>query len=394
MLVIRIIVALVAVAASTQVSWAQSSVQTCQLGTLQLESGQSIPNFRMTYITLGRLNAARSNAVLQIHGLRGTRDSQTTWAGPRKAFDTDKYFVVQPDTLGVASVDPNATTSPTRSGLNMRFPRFRIRDMVHAEYRMLTECLGLSHLVAVSGSSMGGVESMQWAVSYPDFVDAVIPMVPQAFTAKQSVFIWETARRVIMLDPKWMGGEYPANDPPRAGVGAGLVVQTAFGSSSVAFERNFQTRDAVLASYQSQSASPAVSVDARDWIYRTYAIDSHNIAETSGFGGDLAAAARAIKARLLLFPNCYDQLHPPRASGVFDVAEHAPVAKVVNLNDIGGHGGAAPQAALITTEIKSLLGRLEAGMPGIDGPRFPKGASRQDSCSPGGFVQGDETEAK
>ena len=96
----------------------------------------------------------------------------------------------------------------------------------------------------------------------------------------------------------------------------------------------------------------------------------------------------SIKARLLLFPNCYDQLHPPRASGVFDVAEHAPVAKVVNLNDIGGHGGTAPQAALITTEIKSLLGRLEAGMPGIDGPRFPKGASRQDSCSPGGFVQG------
>ena len=169
MLVMRIIAALAAVAASTQVSWAQSSVQTCPLGTLQLESGQSIPNFRMTYITLGRLNAARSNAVLQIHGLRGTRDSQTTWAGPRKAFDTDKYFVIQPDTLGVASVDPNATTSPTRSGLNMRFPRFRIRDMVHAEYRMLTECLGLSHLVAVSGSSMGGVESMQWAVSYPDW---------------------------------------------------------------------------------------------------------------------------------------------------------------------------------------------------------------------------------
>ena len=206
--------------------------------------------------------------------------------GPRKAFDTDKYFVVQPDTLGVASVDPNATTSPTRSGLNMRFPRFRIRDMVHAEYRMLTECLGLSHLVAVSGSSMGGVESMQWAVSYPDFMDAVIPMVPQAFTAKQSVFIWETARRVIMLDAKWMDGEYPANDPPRAGVGAALVVQTAFGSSSVAFERNFQTRDAVLASYQSQSASPAVSVEARDWIYRTYG--SQVAAEARGFGDVVA----------------------------------------------------------------------------------------------------------
>src|SRR5262249_55925179 len=131
---------------------------------------------------------------------------------------------------------------------------------------------------------------------------------------------------------------------------------------------NFQTRDAVLASYQSQSASPAVSVDARDWIYRTYAIDSHSIAEPPGFGGDLAAAARAIKVRLLLFPNCYDQLHPPPASVVFDVAEHPPVAKIVNLNDIGGHGGTAPQAALITTEIKSLLGRLESPVASLIQP--------------------------
>lgn len=387
-------VALATLVLCSPAAWAQSPVQsgqppvqTCQLGTLRLESGESIPNFRMTYITFGTLNATRSNAVHLIHGLRGTRDSQSTWAGPGKAFDTSQYFVIQPDTLGAAaSPDPNATTSPTRSGLNMRFPRFGIRDMVQAEYRMLTECLRLSHLVAVSGTSMGGIESMQWAVSYPDFMDAVIPIVPQAFAARQSVFIWEAARRVIMLDPKWMGGKYPANDPPRAGVAAGLTVQTAFGSSSEAFNKNFQTKDAVLAFYQSQADAPAGSVDARDWIYRTYAIDGHNIAETPGFRGDLAAAARSIKARLLIFPNCYDQLLPPRASGVFAVAEHAPVAKLINLNDIGGHGGSAPQEALITTEVRSLLDRIKKGVPGIEGPRFPPGSSPPDYCSPGGLV--------
>lgn len=364
----------------------QPPVQTCQLGTLRLESGESIPNFRMTYITFGTPNAARSNAVLLIHGLRGNRDSQSTWAGPGKAFDTSQYFVILPDTLASVSPDPNATTSPTRSGLGMRFPRFSIRDMVQAEHRMLTECLRLSHLVAVSGTSMGGIESMQWAVSYPDFMDAVIPIVPQAFAARQSVFIWEAARRAIMVDPKWMGGAYPANDPPRAGVAAGLTVQTAFGSSSAAFDKNFQTKEAVLAFYQSQADAPAGAVDARDWIYRTYAIDRHNIAETAGFHGDLAAAARSIKARLLLFPNCYDQLLPPRASGVFEVAEHAPVAKLINLNDIGGHGGSASQEALITTEVRSLLDRIHEGVPGIEGPRFPPGSSRPDYCSPGGPV--------
>src|SRR4030095_16804797 len=117
--------------------------QTCQLGDLTLESGEVIRDFRMTYITFGTLNAGTSNAILSIHGLQGNRDSQTQWAGPGRAFDTNRYFVIQPDTLGAASMDPEATTSPTRAGLNMSFPRFNIRDMVMAEHRMLTECLGI-----------------------------------------------------------------------------------------------------------------------------------------------------------------------------------------------------------------------------------------------------------
>ena len=153
-------------------------VQTCQLGDLTLESGEVIRNFRMTYITFGTLNAQKSNAILSLHGLQGNRNSQTYWVGPDKAFDPKRYFIIQPDTLGVASTDPNATTSPTRSGLNMSFPRFNIRDMVNAEHRMLTQCLGIKRLVAVAGSSMGGIEAFQWAVSFPGFMEAVIPGRP------------------------------------------------------------------------------------------------------------------------------------------------------------------------------------------------------------------------
>src|SRR4051812_35705473 len=152
-----------------------SAMQTCPLGDLKLESGEVIRNFRMTYITFGTLNEKKTNAILSIHGLQGNRNSQSYWVGRGKAFDPDRYFIVQPDTLGVASIEPAATTSPTRSGLNMKFPRFNIRDMVNAEYRMLTECVGVRHLVAVAGSSMGGIETMQWAVSYPAFMDAAIP---------------------------------------------------------------------------------------------------------------------------------------------------------------------------------------------------------------------------
>ena len=207
-------------------------VQTCQLGDLRLESGQVIPDFRMTFITHGTLNADRSNAILSLHGLRGDRTTQSVWAGPGRALDTAKYFVIQPDTLGVASLDPNATTSPTRSGMNMNFPRFTMRDMVQAEYRMVTECLNIRRLVAVTGTSMGGIGSLQWAVQDPDFMQAVIPLVPQAHANRQVNFIWEAARQAITLDPKWRDGNYPNDDPPRRGTGVGETTEPGGGQEA------------------------------------------------------------------------------------------------------------------------------------------------------------------
>jgi homoserine O-acetyltransferase/O-succinyltransferase len=186
-----------------------------------------------------------------------------------------------------------------------------------------------------------------------------------------------------MLDPKWRDGAYPENDPPKAGVGVGLAIQTALGSSALGFDQDYPTRTAVIESYESSVKTAGSGVDARDWIYRTFAIDSHNIADTPGVGGSLVAAARLIQARLLMFPNCYDQLLPPVASGVFDVAENAPTAKVVNINDVHGHGGADRQRERITTEIRTLLSRISDGVPGIEGPRFPPGSTRAD-CSVGG----------
>ena len=362
-----------------------SPMQTCQLGTLTLESGATIPNFRMTYLTHGTLNAQKSNAILSIHGLRGDRNAQTPWAGPGQALDTGRYFVIQPDTMGVASLDPQSTTSPTRSGLNMNFPRFTIRDMVQAEHRMLTECLGITHLVAVTGTSMGGIASMQWAVSFPDFMDAVIPLVPQAHANRQGNFIWEAARQVIMLDPKWRDGTYPADDRPIRGTGAGMLIQNAFGISAGGFEEMFADAGAVHRLHATLREQVGASTDARDWVFRTWAIESHDIAAAAPFNGDLAAAARSIRARLLLMPNCQDQLLPAAESGVMMVAAHAPQAKIVDVDDLGGHGGTrAPRGiATITSETRDLLARIADGRPGFSGPRYPRHWTRADRCPAG-----------
>jgi homoserine O-acetyltransferase len=357
-------------------------VETCQLGNLTLESGAVIPNFRMTSITFGTLNDAKSNAILSLHGLQGNRSSQSYWVGPGKAFDPRRYFIIQPDTLGVASMDQNATTSPTRSGLNMSFPRFNIRDMVNAEYRMLTECLGIKRLVAVAGSSMGGVEAFQWAVSYPAFMEAVIPGTPMARANRQGNFIWEAVRQVVMVDPKWQDGNYANDDPPRAGIGVGLQIQSVVGSSAAGYEEEFQTREQVHASLAAEAKRVGDTVQPRDWVYRSWAIQTHDISQTHGFKGDLAAAARSIRARVLILPNCQDQLHTPREGGVLEAAQHIPQAKLVDLNDTGGHRGSRSLHSLATfdTEVADLLKRIADGRPGISGPRFPKTWSRTDYC--------------
>jgi homoserine O-acetyltransferase len=359
-----------------------SPVQTCQLGDLTLESGEAIRDFRMTYITFGTLNDAKSNAILSLHGLQGNRNSQSYWVGPGKAFDPKRYFIIQPDTLGVASTDPNATTSPTRSGLNMSFPRFNIRDMVNAEHRMLTECLGIKKLVAVAGSSMGGIETMQWAVSFPTFMEAAIPGTPMARANRQGNFIWEAVRQVVMVDPKWRDGNYPNDDPPRAGIGVGLQIQSVVGSSAEGYELEFATREQVHAAFAADAKTVGNNVQARDWIYRSWAIQSHDIGQTHNFKGDLAAAARSIRARVLLLPNCQDQLHAPRQGGVLEAAQHIPTAKLVDLDDPGGHRGSRSARSLATfdTEVKDLLNRIAEGKPGISGPRFPKSFDRPDFC--------------
>ncbi|MFM7780156.1 MAG: hypothetical protein ACKPB8_15630, partial [Alphaproteobacteria bacterium] len=195
-------------------------------------------------------------------------------------------------------------------------------------------------------------------------------------------FIWEAARQTIMLDPKWRDGAYPADDPPKRGTGIGMLIQNAFGISAGGFEEMFATADQVRGFYRQSAEQIGNTTQARDWIYRTWAIESHDIAQTPGFNGDLVAAARSIKARLLLIPNCFDQLLPPGESGVMTVAAHAPHAKIVDVDDLGGHGGTrAPRGiATITSEIRDLLQRIADGRPGFSGPQYPRHWSRPDRC--------------
>src|SRR5881296_3346558 len=162
--------------------------QVGKLGDLKLESGDVIKDFAISYVTHGRLNAKKSNAILMVTAISGNHHRLDFLIGPGKALDTNKYFVVATDAIG-----NGLTTSPSNSTAQprMSFPRFTIRDMVNSQYRLLTEHLGITHMVTVIGPSMGGMQALQWGASQPGFTDSLIALVPLGRTPAWSTAMFE-----------------------------------------------------------------------------------------------------------------------------------------------------------------------------------------------------------
>jgi len=182
-------------------------------------SGEKLHELRLHYATWGtpRRNAAGEvvNAALLLHGTLGTglgwgRPSPTSperhpLLGPGGPFDANEYFVIAPDTIG------SGKSSRPSDGLHMKFPHYNLEDIVAAE-RLLVEHLGAKHLVVVAGASMGGRQTWQWGVQYPDFMDALVPMVSSPFpNAGRRGVIDFLPEALIKADPAWQGGEYKKN---------------------------------------------------------------------------------------------------------------------------------------------------------------------------------------
>src|SRR5580704_7487492 len=152
---------------------ADGAQQIAALGDLKLRSGTVIHDFRLGYRTFGQLNAAKSNAILWPSWLGGTTQDLMQFVGPDKVVDNTKYFVVLVDAIGDGI---SSSPSNSRTQARLAFPEFTIRDMVESEHRLATEVLHLTHLHAVMGISMGGMQTFEWVMAYPDFMDVGVPM--------------------------------------------------------------------------------------------------------------------------------------------------------------------------------------------------------------------------
>ncbi len=327
--------------------------QLYRMGDLKLESGEVITDFAISYVTHGALNAARSNAILMVTAISGNHHRIDFLIGPGKALDPGKYFIVATDAIG-----NGLTTSPSNSTAQprMKFPKFTMRDMVHSQHRLLTEHLKINHVVAVIGPSMGGMQTLQWGVSHPDFMDSLVAMVPLARTPAWTVTVLEASRKAIMLDPAWSNGDYAS--PPEKGIRLWRDILNFLAARSPEMYRNqFPNQLDVLPWLETQERNLIKAFDANNWIYQTWAYDRHDVGTTPGMSGDTVKALRTIKARTIILTGVKDLLNPEWEPQ--DAARYIRDVRVVTISP-GTVTGHASAGGVFPADVDFLNGEIGA----------------------------------
>jgi homoserine O-acetyltransferase/O-succinyltransferase len=306
---------------------------------IALDSGATLSPVEIAYETYGELNAAHSNAILITHAFTGDAHAagishetgKPGWwdnmIGPGKAFDTDRYFVICSNVLGgcQGTTGPASINPATGRAYAMSFPVITIRDMVRLQ-RMLIGHLGISQLLCVAGGSMGGMQALEWAVSFPDMVRSTIPVATTWRHSAQQIAFNEVGRQAIMADPDWAQGEYYDSKPPARGPSVARMVGHITYMSDESMREKFGRRlrekekfgfdfgvDFEVESYLRYRGNQFVSrFDANSYLYITKAEDYFDLTNGTGRLADAfkTDGITPIDTRFLVISFTSDWLYP------------------------------------------------------------------------------------
>jgi homoserine O-acetyltransferase len=326
------------------------SKKTFSLDELTLVSGEKLAPVKVGYETYGKLAPTGDNAILICHFYSGTSHAAGKYKpedklpgywdaiiGPGKPFDTEKYFIVSSDTLcninpkdptvvttGPASIDPK-----TGKPYGMTFPIVTIRDFVNVQYQLL-KSLGVKKLKAVTGASGGGLQTYEWAVAYPDFMERIIPVISTPRVHPWLIGWLKLWGEPIKLDPKWNGGDYYGRDEPAAGTAYAFEVITLSALWEVWAEKSFERKWAdpqknpadsfrneflVEVSLRDRGKARLAIADANSMLYLNKASSLFDIAR--GFAS-YEEAVKSIRAKVLMIGESDDILFP-----VSQIKQHA-----------------------------------------------------------------------
>lgn len=303
---------------------------------LCLDSGQRLKNFKMAYKSWGRLNKDKSNTILVCHALTGDQyvtgispitGKEGWWSrmvGPGKPIDTDRFHVICTNVLGscAGTTGPAEINPATEVPYGPDFPVITIGDMVRAQ-AMLLDHLGIHTLFSVVGGSMGGMQVLQWSVSFPDRVRTAIPIATTWRHSAQNIAFHEVGRQAIMADHNWNHGRYYGQgaERPHAGLAvARMAAHITYMSESgltSRFGRNLQDRDKLTFGFDAdfqiesylrhQGISFVDRFDANSYLYITRAMDYYDL--SAEFDGVLAGAFQGTETRFCVLSFSSDWLY-------------------------------------------------------------------------------------
>ncbi len=301
-----------------------------------LENGVAIKGLKIAYEVYGKLNREKSNAVLICHPLSGDAhaagfhdgDKKPGWwdglIGPGRAFDTEKYFIICSNVIGgcKGSSGPNSIDPRTGKPYGLGFPIVSIKDMVCAQKKLI-EHLGIEKLLSVCGGSMGGMQALQWAVSFPEAVLSCIPIATTYKHSAQQIAFDEVGRQAIMADPEWNEGDYYEKTHPSAGLSVARMVghitymsnksmEHKFGRAmkKEEFGYDFTTEFEVEGYLRYRGDSFVKRFDANAYLYMTKAMDYFDLQKDE----TLQQAFKGISSRFLVIAFSSDWLYPPEQS--------------------------------------------------------------------------------
>lgn len=301
---------------------------------LKLESGKTLINVTIAYETYGKLNKEKNNAILVCHALSGDAhaagwhgdDKKPGWweilIGPGKALDSEKYFIISSNILGgcSGSTGPSSINPTTGEKYNLDFPVITIKDMIKAQ-KKLVENFQIDQLLAVIGGSMGGMQVLQWMVSYPHMVKKAIPIATTALSSPQQIAFNEVGRQAIITDPHWNNGDYYDNNMgPRNGLAlARMIAHITYLSDESMYEkfgRDLKDKNEIsydfsmdfqVESYLHYQGDAFVKrFDANSYLYITKAIDYFDLSSN----GSLIEGLKNVKSKIHIISIDSDWLYP------------------------------------------------------------------------------------
>ena len=308
----------------------------------RFHTGEVLPELRMNYTTVG---ATTGEPVLVLHGTTGSGTGMLSPAfggelfGPGQPLDASRYYVILPDSIGTGK------SSKPSDGMRTAFPKYNYDDTVEAQYRLVTEHLGVKHLRLIVGNSMGGMQTWIWGEKYPDFMDVLVPMASQP--TEMSSRNWMLRRLVIdsiRNDPEWNNGNYTKQ--PRSLQFASVFFGVATLGGNQALYKAAPTREKADQLLDQRLKGP-FSGDANDHLYQWDSSRDYN--PSPGLGD--------IKAALLAINSADDERNPPE-TGLMDRemkrVKNGRYFLIPGSEQTAGHGTTA-QAKFWKKELEDLL---------------------------------------